>query len=60
MGSERTDFRHPAKGGVKSSPDTTLENNDKFRRGERAENGFAGGYGGGKGTGVEQSLQIGG
>ena len=43
-------------GAVGSPAATTLENNEKFRPRERAENGFAGGVGGGTGTGVEQSL----
>jgi hypothetical protein len=43
-------------GAVGSLPAITLENNDKSRRLAEAENGFAGGVGGGTETAVEQSL----
>ena len=45
-------------GAVGSPSATTLENNDKIRPIERAENKFAGGVGGATGTGVEQSLGL--
>ena len=44
-GAERTDFGGAAGTGVNSPAATTLENNDKFRLGERAENGLRQGLG---------------
>ena len=41
---------------VNSPPATTLENNEKFRPSERAENGLCREVGGATGTAVEQSL----
>ena len=59
MGPERTNFGCIGMGAVGSFPATTLENNEKFRRRERAENGLCWEVGGGKGTGVEHSLRAG-
>ena len=42
-GPERADFGHFGGPAVDSLSATTLENNEKIRPGERAENGFAGG-----------------
>jgi hypothetical protein len=53
IGSERTDFACIGIGAVGSLLATTLENNEKIRPSQQAETGFAGGVGGGKGTGVE-------
>ena len=49
-------FRHFGTGAVESLPATTLENNEKFRLRDRAENGLCREVGGGTGTAVEQSL----
>src|SRR4051812_18661862 len=57
IGPERAHFGSIDAGAVGSLPATTLENNEKFRPNERAENGFAGGVGGATGTAVEQSLR---
>ena len=56
IGLERMDFGSVGMGEVGSLPAITLENNDKFRRQERAGRGLFRKVGGGKGTGVEHSL----
>ena len=48
----RDQFRQFGIGSEGIIPATTLENNEKIRRRAGAENGFAGGVGGGTGTGV--------
>ena len=56
IGPERTEFGGIGMVEVGSPAATTLENNEKFRPNDQAENGFAGGVGGGTGTGIQHSL----
>lgn len=59
MGAERADFWLFASSEVNSPLATTLENTEKFRRSDQAENGLSREVGGGTGTGIQHSLRAG-
>ena len=56
MGAERADFWLFASSEVNSPLATTIENTEKFRRSDQAENGLSREVGGGDGSDVEPSL----